>query len=53
MPLDENDYQLLGFVEINGPELYDIVGKQYGTSPMCIELKRLTGFDNRDYIELP
>jgi hypothetical protein len=30
MQLAENDYQLLGFMELNGPELYDIVGEQYG-----------------------
>jgi hypothetical protein len=52
MRLDENDYQLLGFMEFNGPELYDVVGKQYGKSPTCIELKRLSGFDNRDPVNL-
>jgi hypothetical protein len=30
MHLDENEYQLLNFVELNGPELFDIVGKPYG-----------------------
>jgi hypothetical protein len=28
MQLDESDCQLLGFVELNGPDLYDTVGKQ-------------------------
>jgi hypothetical protein len=53
MQLDEDDYQLLGFMEFNGPELYEVVGKQYGKSPMCIELKHLTGFNNRNHIDLP
>jgi hypothetical protein len=30
MKLNENDYQPLGFLALNGPELYDLVGEQYG-----------------------
>jgi hypothetical protein len=30
MKLDESDYQLLGFMELNGPEMYDTVGRQHG-----------------------
>jgi hypothetical protein len=52
MQLDESDHQLLGVIEFNGPELYDVVGKQYGKSLTCIELKHLTGFDNRDSVNL-
>jgi hypothetical protein len=52
MQLDEKDHQLLGFKAFNGPELYDIVGKQYGKSLTWIELKHLTGFDNRDSVNL-
>jgi hypothetical protein len=51
--LDENDHRLLGFVEFNGPGLYDIVGKRCSKSPMLIYLKHLSGFYNRDAIELP
>jgi hypothetical protein len=47
MKLDENDYQLLGFMDLNGPELCNKVGTQYGKSPSCIELKGLTGSYNR------
>jgi hypothetical protein len=32
MQLGENDYQLLGFMELNGPELYDTIGGQFGRS---------------------
>jgi hypothetical protein len=32
MQLDENDRQLLGFMELNGPDLCDAIGKQYGRS---------------------
>jgi hypothetical protein len=52
MQLDENDYQLLGVIEFNGPELYDIVGKQYGKWLTWIELKHLTRLDNRDSVNL-
>jgi hypothetical protein len=30
MPFDENDGQLLGFLELDGLDLNDAVGKQYG-----------------------
>jgi hypothetical protein len=50
MPLDENEYRLLGFTDLDGPELYDLVGKRCGKSPACIELKHLTSFDNRGAI---
>jgi hypothetical protein len=30
MPIDENDHQLLGFVELNGQELYNSIGKRHG-----------------------
>jgi hypothetical protein len=30
MGIDENDRQLLGFMELNGPDLYDTIGKLYG-----------------------
>jgi hypothetical protein len=53
MPLDESHYQLLGFIEINEPELCEMAGKQYGKSPTCVELKRLTDLNNRDAIKLP
>jgi hypothetical protein len=33
MDLDENDYQLLGFMELNEPDLYDTVGSQCSKSP--------------------
>jgi hypothetical protein len=32
MPLDENDGQPLGLMELNGPELLHAVGTQYGMS---------------------
>jgi hypothetical protein len=53
MPVDENHYQLLGFMELNGPEAWEMAGKQYGKSPTCIELKRPTDLNNRDTIKLP
>jgi hypothetical protein len=34
MQLDENDHQLLGFMESNSSELRSIAGKHYGKSPM-------------------
>jgi hypothetical protein len=30
MGIDENDRQVLGFMELNGPELYDTIGQLYG-----------------------
>jgi hypothetical protein len=30
MPLDENSHQLLGSMDLNLRDLYDVVGKQYG-----------------------
>jgi hypothetical protein len=32
MQIDQSDYQPLGFMELNGPNLYDAVGKLYGKS---------------------
>jgi hypothetical protein len=32
MQLDENDHQLLGFIELNVSDLYDAAGKQHGRS---------------------
>jgi hypothetical protein len=29
MQLNENDHQLIGFMKVNGPELYGTVGNQY------------------------
>jgi hypothetical protein len=52
MQLDENDHQLLGVLEFNGPELYGIVGKQYGKSLTCIKVNHLTGFYNRDGVNM-
>jgi hypothetical protein len=53
MQLGENDYQLLGFMELNGLEQCDIVGKQYSKSPTYLELKYLTDFYNSDIVNLP
>jgi hypothetical protein len=53
MQLGQNDYQLLGLMELNGQELCDIVGKQYGKSPTYIKLKYLTDFYNSDIVNLP
>jgi hypothetical protein len=39
MQLGEDDSQLLGFMELDGPELYDIVGKQYGNLLIYVKLK--------------
>jgi hypothetical protein len=30
MQLNEDDRQPLGFAKLNGPELYEMVGRQYG-----------------------
>jgi hypothetical protein len=53
MQFDENDLQLLGFVEVSRTELYDKVERQYGMSPTNIGLNSLTGFDNRGFVNLP
>jgi tetratricopeptide (TPR) repeat protein len=44
MRLDENNHLPLGLIELNAPELHDMVGKQYGKSSTYIELKSLTVF---------
>jgi hypothetical protein len=36
MGVDEGERRLLGSMELNGPDLYDIVGEPYGKSPSCI-----------------
>jgi hypothetical protein len=51
MYLDENDYQLLGFMEPNGQDLYDTVGNQCSKSPTEIEFKRLIDFNNSNSIK--
>jgi hypothetical protein len=48
MQLDENNRQPLGFMELNGPELYDIVGKQYGQWPTYRGLKHANDLHNRN-----
>jgi hypothetical protein len=53
MQLYGNDYQLLGFMELNGPDLYDTVGNQYGKLSTYIELKFLIGCHNRDAVNFP
>jgi hypothetical protein len=50
MDLDENDHQLLGFVELNGPDLYDIVGNQCSRSTTYIESKHLVDFHNSNAV---
>jgi hypothetical protein len=30
MQLDENDHQLLGFIELSRPELHETIGRQHG-----------------------
>jgi hypothetical protein len=35
MEIDENENQVLGFVELNGLELYDMLGKPCGMSRPC------------------
>ncbi|PVF92920.1 hypothetical protein CPB86DRAFT_145599 [Serendipita vermifera] len=37
MQVDENERQLLGSIELNGSELYDIIGNQYEVPLMCHE----------------
>jgi hypothetical protein len=53
MQLGEKDHQLLGFMEFNGPELSDIMEKQYGKSLTCIKFRHLTGFDNKSTVNSP
>jgi hypothetical protein len=50
MDLDENDHHLLGFMELNGPDLYGIVGSQCSKSPTYIELKRLINLNNSNAV---
>jgi hypothetical protein len=47
------DYELLGFIELNAQELNDIVGKQYGKSPTYIELKYPTDLYDSGVVNLP
>jgi hypothetical protein len=30
MDLGNNELQVLGFLEVSGPELYDVIGSEYG-----------------------
>jgi hypothetical protein len=53
MQMDENARHPLAFVELDGPELYDVVGKQHSKQHTYIELGPLTGYDNRDPFNLP
>jgi hypothetical protein len=53
MDLDENDHQLIGFMELNGPDLYDTVGSQCSKSPIYIEFKHLIDLNNSNAINFP
>jgi hypothetical protein len=43
MQINENDSQLLGFMELNGPELYNTTGNQYGELCAYSHSQYLTG----------
>jgi hypothetical protein len=53
MDLDENDHQLLGFMEVNGPDLYDTVGSQCSKPLTYIELKHIIDFHNSNAVNFP
>jgi hypothetical protein len=53
MEIDENEFQLLGAMKLNGLELYDTVGNQCSKSPTYIECKRLTGSHTSDAVNSP
>jgi hypothetical protein len=48
MGIDENDRQLLGFMELNGPDLYDTIGKLYGKRHIKVHIDYLNGFHGRN-----
>jgi hypothetical protein len=48
MPIDGNNDQSLGFIELNGPELCEIVGEKYGKPLIYVDFIHLIDIRSRN-----
>jgi hypothetical protein len=53
MEMDGDDHQLLGFIELNGPDLYDGLGAAYGRLFIPILHTFAEGMIDRNTIDQP